>query len=152
MVSCQKPSPLKGRKHSQQCHPHDAALLNALSFVSMGVEARCCPCHSAAHRRHMERQPCLCHHHPCRGRLHCNCRCAKSITIAVAVAHCRRPWPLLLRLPLTIAAAVSVALLLAIAIAVAIALAIGHCHLHNRRPLQLPSLLAITIIVAVGHF
>jgi hypothetical protein len=25
MVSCQEPSPLKGSKHSQQCHPYDAA-------------------------------------------------------------------------------------------------------------------------------
>ena len=117
----------------------------------MGVGERCRPCHSAAHCRHMERQPCLCHHHPCRGRLHCNCRCAKSITIAVAVAHCRRPWPLLLRLPLTIAAAVSVALPSAIAIAVAVALAVSHCRLRHHWPSQLPSPLAITITIAAGH-
>jgi hypothetical protein len=46
MVSYHELSPLKGSKHSKQCHPHDAVLVNALSFVSMGVEARCCPCHS----------------------------------------------------------------------------------------------------------
>ncbi len=43
MVSCQEPSPLKGSKHSLQHHPHDAALVNAHSFVSMGVEAKVSP-------------------------------------------------------------------------------------------------------------
>jgi hypothetical protein len=54
----------------------------------------------------------------------------------------------------TIAAAVSVALPSAIAlvIAVTVPLAIVHCRLHHRQPLQLPSLLAITVTVAVGHF
>jgi hypothetical protein len=77
---------------------------------------------------------------------------ADSVTISVDVAHrrCRRPLPL--RLLSTIAAVVSVALTSVITIAIAIALAIGHCHLHFRRPSQLPSPLAITVIVAVGHF
>jgi hypothetical protein len=79
---------------------------------------------------------------------------ANSIIIVVAVAHrhCRRPLPL--RLPPTIPAALSVALPSAIAIAVAVALAliIGHCCLHNHWPLQLPSLLAITVTIPVGHF
>ncbi len=77
---------------------------------------------------------------------------ANSVTIAIAVAHCNCCRPLQLWLPLTIAAAVSVALPSAIAVAVAVALAIGHCRLHHRRPSQLPSPLAITVNVAVGHF
>jgi hypothetical protein len=36
MVSCQEPSPLKRSKHSSQCHPHDAALVNALSLCPWG--------------------------------------------------------------------------------------------------------------------
>ncbi len=36
MVSCQGPSPLKGSKHSLQCHPHDAALVNELSLCPWG--------------------------------------------------------------------------------------------------------------------
>ncbi len=77
---------------------------------------------------------------------------ANSITIAVAFAHRRHHQPLLLWSPSTIAAAVSVASPSAIAVAVAYALAVGHCHLHHCRPSQLPSLLAITVTVAVGHF
>jgi hypothetical protein len=122
----------------------------------MGVEARCRPCHSAAHCRHMKRQPCLCHHHPCHGRCHCNCHChlcrTDSITIAVAVDRCRCCQPLPLRSPSTIATTISVALLSAITVAVAIALAIGNCCPHHRWPSQLPSPLAITVTIAVGHF
>jgi hypothetical protein len=123
----------------------------------MGVEARCCPCHSAAHCRHMKRQPCLCHRCPRCGRHHFNCRCH--------LRHCRRlchhrrcpcpsqsPSAIPLRLPSTIAAAVSVAFPSAIAVALAVALAVGHCRLCHCRPSQLPSLLAITVTVAVGHF
>jgi hypothetical protein len=40
----------------------------------------------------------------------------------------------------------------AIAVTVALALAIGHCRLRHRWPSQLPSPLAITVTVAVGHF
>jgi hypothetical protein len=36
MVSCQEPSSLKGGKHSLQCHPHDAALVNEFSLCSWG--------------------------------------------------------------------------------------------------------------------
>ncbi len=77
---------------------------------------------------------------------------ANSVTIAVAIAHhcCHRPLPL--RLLSNIAAAVSVALLSAITIAVAITLAIGYCRLRLLWPLQLPSPLAKTVTVAVGHF
>ncbi len=149
MVSCQEPSPLKGRKHSKQCHPHDAALLNALSFVSMGVEARCRPCHSTAHPRHMKRQPCLCHCHPCHGRRHCN-RCCHLRRRHCQLHHHRRcccplPSPS------------------AIAIAVAVdhhhrplcCVAISHrCCCHRRpchRPLPSPSPLAIAVAISVSH-
>ncbi len=153
-MSRQEPSPLKGRKHSQQCHPHDAALVNALSFVSMGAEARCRPCHSAAHCRHMKRQPCLCHCHPCRGRCHCNRRC--HLHCRCRLRHHRRchcPSPLLS----------------AIAIVVAInhcrhhlcCVTVSHhrcrcrCHRHHRRPcrrpLPSPSPSAIAVAISVGH-
>ncbi len=155
MVCCQEPPPLKGRKHS--CHPHDAALVNALSFVSIGVEARSCPCHSAAHCWHMKRQPCLYHRRPCHGcrncnrhrhlrrcrQLHCHCRCRcllpspSAIAVAVAVNHPR---------------------------CCLCCVAVSHCHHHQRCPchrslpspspsaLQLPSPLAITVTVSIGHF
>jgi hypothetical protein len=78
---------------------------------------------------------------------------ADSVTIAVAIAHHRCCWPLPLRLPSTIAAAVSVAFPSTVAVVVFVALAVRHCRLLHRRPsLQLPSLLAITVTVAVGHF
>ncbi len=64
--------------------------------------------------------------------------------IAIAVGH------LPLRLPPTVAANVSAAL--SSAVAIAITLAIGHCHLRHRWPLQLPSLLGITVALTVGHF
>jgi hypothetical protein len=75
-----------------------------------------------------------------------------SITIAVAIAHRHCRWPLPLQSPSTIAAAVSVALPSAIAVAVAVALAVGHCRLRHCQPSQLPSPLAITVTIAVGHF
>jgi hypothetical protein len=126
----------------------------------MGVEARCRPCHSAAHCRHMKRQPCLCHCHPRRGRgrRHCNrcrhlccwhqlrhnhCCCCPSpllpaIAVAVAVDHCRH------RL-------------------CCFAVSRCHCHCHCRhpchRPLPSPSPSAITVAISiitvtvtVGHF
>ncbi len=147
MVSCQEPSPLKGRKHSKQCHPHDAALVNALSFVSMGVEARCCPCHSTAHRWHMKRQTCLHHCHPCRGHRHCDrchhlhCRCQLRYH-----CHCRCPLPS----PLAIAVAVTVDHRRR-----PCCVAVSHPHHHCRRPRHrpLPSLspLAIAVAISVGH-
>ncbi len=152
MVSCQEPSPLKGIKHSYQCHPHDAALVNALSFVSMGVEARCRPSKSAAHRRHMKREPFLCNGHPCRGRCHCHCR--RHLRHCRQLHHCchccrchNRPLLLLL--------------LSAIAIAVAVnhhrhhlcRVSISHCCCHHpcHLPLPSPSPLAITVAIAIGH-
>ncbi len=150
MVSCQEPSPLKGRKHSLQHHPHDAALVSKHSFLSMGVEARCCPCHSAKHCQHMQRQPSL--HHCCHhsGRCHCNCHCRLGCRCRIrhglrCPRRCCRPLPLWS----PIAAAISVAL--SSAITVAVVLAVGHCHFCHHRPLQLPSPSAITVAVAVSH-
>jgi hypothetical protein len=150
MVSCQEPSPLKGRKHSYQCHPHDTALVSALSFVSMGVEARCRPCHSAAHCWHMKRQPSLHHRHPCRGHRYCNprrCRrrrCCRQLR-RHRCCHCPLPLPS------------------AIAIAVTVdhchcrlcCIAVSHCRRHRRghclRPLPSPSPSAIVVAISIGH-
>ncbi len=51
------------------------------------------------------------------------------------------PWPLPLQSPFALPSAITVA----------VALAIGNCCLCHHRPLQ-PSLSAITVAVAVGHF
>ncbi len=161
MVSCQEPSPLKGSKHSKQCHPHDAALVNALSFVSMGVEARCHPCHSAAHFQHMKRQPFLCNGHPHCGLCHCQCHCQLRRRCCCRLCcHCRccrlcpLPSPLLSAIAVAVAVTITTAISVALssAIAVLVALAVGHCRLRHCRPLQLPSSLAITVAIAIHHF
>jgi hypothetical protein len=123
----------------------------------MGVEARCCPCHSTAHFQHMKRQPCLCHHHPCHGHHHCNRR--RHLCCHPRLHHhrrCRCPSPS----PSAIAVAVAVDHRRRRLCCVAIShcrchcrcLAIGHCHLCHYTPLQLPSTSAITVTVTVGHF
>ncbi len=156
MVSCQEPSPLKGSKHSKQCQHHDTALVNALSFVSMGVEARCCPCHSAAHLRHMKRQSFLCHCHPCHGCCHCNfhrhlchhcglschCHCHHPLPLPLVICHCgcHRPLPLLSLLRCRQPSPLLLPLLSAIALSVTI----GHCSCHLHRASPLPSLSAIS--------
>ncbi len=148
MVSCQEPSPLKGRKHSLQCHPHDAALVNALSFVSMGVEARCRPCNSTAHCQHMKRQPCLHHHHPCCGCFHCNhcchlqCRCRLHHH-----CHCHCPLPS----PLAIAIAVAINPCRRRLCCVAISHGRCCCHCPHHWPLPSPSPSAITVAISIGH-
>jgi hypothetical protein len=146
MVSCQEPSPLKGSKHSEQCHPHDAALVNALSFVSMGVETRCRPSKSAAHLRHMKRHPSVCHCCPHRGHRHCDRCCHLDRRRQFCRhRHCCGPLPL--------------------PSAIAVAVAINRCHRHlccvavsdhcRRRPchrtLPSPSLSAIAVAIAVDH-
>ncbi len=150
MVSCQEPSPLKGSKLSLQHHPHDAALVNSHSFVSMGVEARCRPCHSTVHCRHMKRQPSLCNCCPCHGHCHCNrrrrLRCCCHLHCR---RHCHHPSPSPLLSPS------------AIAIAIAIAnhrhrlccIAISHrrCRCPHCWPLPSLSLLAIAVAISVGH-
>jgi hypothetical protein len=118
--------------------------MHALSFVSMGVEARCCPSKSTAHCHHMKRQPFLCNGCPRRGHCHCHhrhhlhCHCC---------CHCN--CPSLLPLPS--------------AIAIAVTINHRHCHLcriavshccHHRpccRPLPSPSPTAIAVAIAVGH-
>jgi hypothetical protein len=149
-VSCQEPSPLKGRKHSFQRHPHDAALVNAHSFVSMGVEARYLPFHSAAHCQHMNRQPSLCHCCPGRGRCHCDCRCHLRGCCRLC-CHCHLCFQLLLPLPLPSAIAIPVAanhchrcLCLVI---------VSHCHpcCPCHQPLLSPSPLAIAVAISTSH-
>jgi hypothetical protein len=108
MVSCQDPSPLKGSKQSLQSHTYDVALVNAHSFVTMRVEAMCCPCHSTAHCRHMKRQPSLCHCRPCRGHCHCDCCCRLHCCCQLHCHHrchhhCRHPLPTLLLSAIAIA-------------------------------------------------
>ncbi len=109
----------------------------------MGVEARCCPSKSAAHCRHMKRQPFLhgCPHH---GRLLCHHR--RHLQLAMATATAPSPSPSLSQLPIAVAAAV------------------GHCCGHRepspppsllrcRQPLLLPSPLLsdIAVSIIVGH-
>jgi hypothetical protein len=159
-MSCQEPSPLKGSKHFYQCHPHDTALVNALSFVSMGVEARCCPSKRAAHLCHMKRQPFLCNGCPCCGRRHCHCRrrfhCHRRLR-----CHCRRRCRCNCNCPSP----------LPLPSAIAIAVSVNHCRRHlccfaishccHQRPCHRqssPSAIAVAIAIghhhrhAVGHF
>ncbi len=152
MVSCQEPSPLKGSKHSYQCCHHDAVLVNALSFVSMGVEARCRPCHSAAHLQHMKRQASFCHchprcwrcncdrcchlHHHCQLRCHCRCLCQLPLPLAICHCGCHQP-----SLPLSLLRCHQPSLLpLPSPSAIAVSVTIGHrsCHLHQASPSLLP--------------
>ncbi len=146
MVSCQEPSPLKGSKHSLQHHPHDAALVNAHSFVCMGVEARCRPCHSTAHCQHMKRQPSLHHCCPCHGRHHCDC-----------CPHLRHHHPLHCRprrhCPLPSLSAIAVAVAIAYCCRCLCHIAVSHCHRHHpcHRPFLSPSLSAIAAAISVGH-
>jgi hypothetical protein len=125
--------------------------------MSMGVEARCCPSKSAAHCRHMKRQPFL-HGCPCRGRLLCHHRSHLRLRLCCRPL-CHRHRPSLLPSPLPWAIA---------------AVALNHCHRHlcrvavshccRCRPchwtLLSLSLLAITVAIAIrdhrrhalGHF
>ncbi len=152
MVSCQEPSPLKGSKHSSQCHPHDAALVNELSLCPWGWRQ------GFAHPKALHIAATW------RGNPSCMVPLAVAVSFAIAVAisdsiaiaiavaftvaivithRCRRCHRPLLRLPWTIATTISVASLSAIAVAVA--LAIRHCRLRHCRPSQLPLPSAITI-------
>ncbi len=116
----------------------------------MGVEARCRPSKSAAHHRHMKRQPFLCNCCPRHGRRHCHRRCHLSRQLRRRCrrrCHCNRPS--LLPLPL----------------AIAVAVAISHCCHHLCRvavshrccrrpcrwPLPSPSPSAIAVAIAIGH-
>jgi hypothetical protein len=135
--------------------------MHALSFVSMGMEARCCPSKSTAHCRHMKRQPFLHNGCPRRGHCHCHRRCHLHRRRQLCChchcrCHCNCPSPLLLPLALplqllsTIAAAISVAL--PSAIAIDLTLAIGHCRLCHCQPSQLPLPSAITFAMLLAIF
>jgi hypothetical protein len=125
--------------------------MHALSFVSMGVEARCCLSKSTAHLPHMKRQPFLHNGRPHCGRRHCHCcrhlRCHCRL-------HCRcccrghRNHPLPLPLPLAIAVAVSVNHCRHHLCCVAV----SHCCCRRpcRRPLPSPSPSAITIAMPLA--
>ncbi len=123
-------------------------MVNALSFVSMGVEAMCRPCHSAAHRRHMKRQPCLCYCHPRHGRRHCNCLC--HLRCCRRLRHhrrCRCPSPS----PLAIAVAVATDHCCHCLCCVTVS---HHCcsrHCPCRQPLLSPSPPAIAVTISIGH-
>ncbi len=121
----------------------------------MGVEARCRPSKSAAHCRHMKRQPFLCNGCPCHGHRHL-CPCCQLHRRCHPHRRCKRHcrwcccWPLPLQLPSTIAIAAAISVALPSAITVAIALAVSHCRLRHRRPSQLPLPLAITIAMPLA--
>jgi hypothetical protein len=116
----------------------------------MGVEARCRPSKSAAHSRHMKRQPFL-HGRPCPGRLLCHRRCHLRLQLCPRCCcrhrrRCNLPSPL--PLPWAIAA-----------------VAMNHCRCHLYRvavshrcchhPCRwtLPSLSssAIAVAIAIDH-
>ncbi len=117
-------------------------------------------CHSAAHCRHMKRQPSLCHCCPCCGHHHCNRHCRLHLCL-----HCR------CRLHLCCCCRLNChhcchcgccpPLPSAIAILVPVAhccrhlrcIAISHCHCRCpcHWPLPSPSLLAIPVAISVGH-
>jgi hypothetical protein len=115
---------MKGSKHSLQHHPHDAALVNAHSFESMGVEARCCALPQHCILPTYEEATLL-------FAVAVSITIADSVAIVIAIAHhCHhRHQPLPLQSPLTIAAAISVTLPSAIAIAVAFA--VNHCCFYH---------------------
>jgi hypothetical protein len=117
------------------------------------VKARCCPCHSAAHCRHMKRQPSLCHCCHCHGHRHCNplpfplplpLMLPKPIAIPIAIGHCCRscrcpsPPPSLshCRQPLLLPSSSP--------LSIADSVTIGHhsCHLHWPSPLPFLSAIA----------
>jgi hypothetical protein len=114
----------------------------------MRVEARCPPCHSAAHRRHMKRQPCLCHHHPRRGRCHCDCH--RHLHCCCQLRHHRR-----CHCPLPSPSAIAVAVNIDHCRRRLYCVVVSHCHPHcrcpHRRPLPSPSPLAITVAISIGH-
>ena len=100
----------------------------------MGVEARCCPSKSTAHCRHMRGNPSF------------MVALAMAVSFAIAVAISDSDS---IAVAITVAIAIAhrrgIFVTLPSAIAFAVALAVRHCRLRHRRPLQLPSPLAITI-------
>ncbi len=136
-------------------------MTHALSFVSMGVEARCHPSKSTAHHCHMKRQPFLCNGCPCRGRRHFHCRCYLHRCCQLRRRRRRRrrrncPSPL--PLPSAIAVAVAVNHCRRHLCRVAINHCCCRCPCHQPLPSLSPSSIAVAIPVdhhhchAVGHF
>ncbi len=150
MVSCQEPSPLKESKHSLQCHPHDAALVNAHSFVSMGVEAMCCPCHSAAHCWHMKSQPSLHQCYLCCGHCHYDRRCRFRCRCHLR-RHCCRRCPLPMPLPSAIAVAVTIDHCCRHLCCIAVSHCCCRCPCTCHRPLSSPSPSAIAVAISIGY-
>jgi hypothetical protein len=106
------------------------------------------PCHSAAHCRHMKRQPCLCHWHPRRGCCHCNCRCHFHRHHQLShYCHCHCPLPL----PLAIAVAVAVNHRRHRHCCVAVSHCRCRCCCPCRQLLLSPSLSANAVAIFVGH-
>ncbi len=150
--------PLEREQTLFAAYSHDAALVNAHSFVSMRVEARCCPCHSAAHCRHMKRQPSLCHcccrhgcchcnprrHLRCHCRLHCHSHC-----------HCghrhfhSRHCPLLSPLPIALTVPVTVCHYRCGCCWPLPTSSLSRCRQPWPSPSPLPSVIAVS--VTVGH-
>ncbi len=112
----------------------------------------CRPSKSAAHCRHMKRQPFLCNGHPCHGCCHCYRHCHLHCQLCRrcrchCCCHCNHP----LALPLPSA--------------IAVAVAVNHCRCHLCRVVvshrccccpcrwPLPSLSpsAIAVAIAIGH-
>ncbi len=134
-------------------------MTHALLFVSMGVEARCCPSKRNAHCRHMKRQPFLCNGCPCHGRRHCHHRCHLRCRCRLrCCCRCRHRCncPLLLPLPSAIAVAVAVNRCRHHLCCVAVSHCCRHrpCHRPlpspSPSPLQLPLPLAITIAMPLA--
>jgi hypothetical protein len=131
-------------------------MMHALSFVSMGVKARCRPSKSTAHCLHMKRQPFLCNGCPCRGRCHCHCRCHLRCRCQLRCCHrhhchqrCHHNCPSPLPLPSVIAIAVTVNHHRRHLCCVAI----SHCCRRHPCcwPLPSPSPSTIAVAIAVGH-
>jgi len=114
----------------------------------MGVETRCCPCHSASHCRHMKRQPCLCHCHPRCGRCHCDRRCHLRCRRRLCHHHC-------CCCPLPSPSAIAVAVAIDHCCHHLCCIAISHCHRCHRCPcrwpLPSPSPSTIAVAISVGH-
>ncbi len=133
-------------------------LVNALSFASLGVEARCRPSKSTAHLHHIKRQPFLCNGCPCHGHHHCHCRhhlCRHCQLHCRCFCRCRRhccccrnppsPSPL----PSAIAVVVSINQCRHHLCRVAISHHCCQCPCH--RPLLSPAPSAIAVAIAVTH-
>jgi hypothetical protein len=121
-----------------------------------GREARHPPCHSAAHCRHMKRQPFLVSvvvttmsslplllplplQSPSLSLSPLPLLSAIAVPITLGHRHCHCRWPLLLLLPLpsaiAIAVAVDVAVVVIVASAIAISIGHQHCHCHCKHHL-----------------